>query len=223
MENPATSPRRSRTRENGGQQEAGAAPGLERRRRCALRRAAAELSAARRLAQEAASRSARTDRQCAGGGERGADGARRCSMATTTCLGSFGSTRRRAATSRLRFEPVHEERRHRHSAPARGDGRGAVLGGVPADQRSPSGAHDARADRPHPPHGGGAPGRLPSGAAGGGLRKGESARQDRLVHRGRGRRRAREFAEPPAHLACGGRAADDALPQRNARLGRLGD
>ena len=48
-------------------------------------------------------------------------------------------------------------------------------------------------------------------------------RQDRLLHRGRGRRRAREFAEPAAHLARRRRAADDALPQRDPRLGRFGD
>ena len=67
------------------------------------------------------------------------------------------------------------------------------------------------------------PGGLLSRAAGFGLRQGQGARKNRLVHRGRGRGRAREFAEPLADLARGGRAADDALPQRVARLGRFGD
>ena len=106
----------------------------------------------------------------------------------------------RGDVARLRTEPGARKGRHRHPAPARRHGRGAILGGVPADQRAPSGPNDARADRPHPPDRGGASGRLSSGAERDGLRPGEGAGQNRLVHRGRGRGRAGEFAERPLRI-----------------------
>ena len=44
------------------------------------------------------------------------------------------------------------------------------------------------------------------------IRQGQSGGENRLVHRGRGRRRIGEFACSAQDLACGRRTADDALP-----------
>ncbi len=167
---------------------------VERRGHGALRRHPGRV----RPASVDGTRPVREGRQRAGDGARRARARAAVRRPQRPALGDpdrQGGARRRPVAYEL--NAVHEKADTDIPRLREGHGRGAVLGGVPADQRAPSGAHGARADRPHPPHRGGVSGRLSARAQGGGLRQGQGRRKDRLVHRGRGRRRARECALAP--------------------------
>ena len=196
VEKPADLAKADRYGEEGQRQEAGVAVGRQRRRRSALRRHPARVSA-RRWTKPRLRVPTHGERQRDGGGACRSRARARIRRPQRPALGhpdrQDGARRR----PRLRTEPGARKGRHRHPAPARRHGRSAILGRVPTDRR-PHPARTAleqidlirRIEEAHPDV------FLPGAERPADYARAQGRRKDRLVHRGRGRRRPGKFAEP---------------------------